>query len=49
MLAEQQDASGTVTLEPDEPFEADTLVVWFTQAAAMDGGFRAEVADVQVR
>jgi hypothetical protein len=48
VLARKRDASGTVTLEPSSPVRADQLVVWFTRAAAGDGGYRVEVAEVSV-
>jgi hypothetical protein len=49
VLAEATDASGTVTLKPKQPVTTDRLVIWCTQPAAVDGGFRVEIAEVTLR
>lgn len=43
-----QNAAGTVTLRPRAPLQASQLVLWFTLAAKVEGGYRAEVAEVVV-
>jgi len=48
VLDEQEDASGTVTLEPSTTVATDELVVWFTRAGRGEGGYRVEVAEVTV-
>ncbi|HKG51248.1 MAG TPA: hypothetical protein VKB14_12475 [Actinomycetales bacterium] len=48
VLAQQRDASGTVTLKPSSTVRADELVLWFTRAAQTGGGYRVEVAEVAV-
>ncbi|GAB3592545.1 hypothetical protein GCM10027446_13390 [Angustibacter peucedani] len=42
------DAAGTVTLKPSSPVEVGSVVLWFTVPAQVDGGYRAEVAEVTV-
>jgi hypothetical protein len=49
VLAQVSDAAGTITLTPSSPVTADRLVLWCTQAAQVDGGYRVEVAEVVVK
>jgi hypothetical protein len=48
-LAQADDASGTITLEPTQPVTASELVVWFTSLPQADGGYRAVVDEVTVK
>jgi hypothetical protein len=48
-LAQVTDAAGTITLTPSAPVTTGQLVLWCTQAAQVDGGYRVEVAEVVVK
>ncbi len=49
VLASASDAAGTVTLRPAAAVRTSNLVIWFTVPAQVDGGYRAEVAEVVVQ
>ncbi|MBD8870998.1 hypothetical protein [Nocardioides donggukensis] len=47
-VAEGRAGGNRVTLTPDEPTSARYVVVWLTSLPAVDGGFRGQVAEIQV-
>jgi eukaryotic-like serine/threonine-protein kinase len=47
-LATASATGGDVELTPAASVETDNIVLWFTTPAAVDGGYRVEVAEVEV-
>ncbi|MGL5857253.1 MAG: protein kinase family protein [Angustibacter sp.] len=48
VLASADSVTGLATLQLDQSVTTDNLVLWFTVPAAVDDGFRVEVAEVDV-
>ena len=49
MLASGEVAAGQdLTLTPEKPVDARSLVLWAPNLGAIDGGFRLEIAEVKV-
>lgn len=49
VVATGEISGGTVEVELDEPVQTPYLVIWFTRLPEIDGDFRVEVAEVQLR